>query len=267
MIDSPTSVGDGAEPDVMVTPTDLDGDGVLNAQDNCPMYSNASQGNEDGDALGDPCDPCPIDPASPPSDPDNDGVAGLCDPRPTTAGDMIVLFEGFHGGTVPPTWQVIGNASPAGDDVNLNTSDRGALVPPINAPVNGTVMLKATILQTLGQYDSALAAVIPYNPAQEQGMYCELYAPNAGSTNGRELDIWDSTNNIERGKKAYAWQTNSPYVLVHRKTGNNYNCQVTPMGGAADSVSGSSGANPGTKVGAFVYGANVNVSWLLVVSN
>ena len=266
MIDSPMSVGDGPGPDVMVTATDLDGDGVLNAQDNCPMYSNANQGNEDGDALGDPCDPCPIDPTNPPADPDNDGVPGLCDPRPNTAGDMIVLFEGFHG-TVPATWQVIGNANPAGDDVNLNTTDRAALVPPINAPVNGTVMVKATILQTLGQYDSALAAVIPYNPAQDQGMFCELYAPNAGSTSNREIDIWDSINNTERGKSGYAWQTNTSYVLVASKAANNYTCQATPMGGTPKSVSGSSGANPGTKVAAFIYGANVNVSWMLVVSS
>jgi hypothetical protein len=36
---------------------DCDGDGVLNASDNCPILSNADQKNADGDALGDVCDP------------------------------------------------------------------------------------------------------------------------------------------------------------------------------------------------------------------
>ncbi len=47
---------------------DLDGDGIANAQDNCPdvfnpirPMDNGAQGNADGDALGDVCDPCPLD--------------------------------------------------------------------------------------------------------------------------------------------------------------------------------------------------------------
>lgn len=47
---------------------DTDGDGVPNAQDNCPTVFNPArpmdkgkQENSDGDALGDACDPCPFD--------------------------------------------------------------------------------------------------------------------------------------------------------------------------------------------------------------
>jgi large repetitive protein len=37
-------------------PTDTDGDGVLNATDNCPNVANPTQADSDGDGLGDACD-------------------------------------------------------------------------------------------------------------------------------------------------------------------------------------------------------------------
>jgi len=49
-------------------PGDLDGDGIANEEDNCPMVFNpprpvdgSKQSDQDGDGLGDPCDPCPLD--------------------------------------------------------------------------------------------------------------------------------------------------------------------------------------------------------------
>ena len=266
MVDAPKNIID-APFDVMPTATDLDGDGVPNTTDNCPNYVNPGQGNEDGDPLGDPCDPCPIDPANPPSDPDNDGVSDSCDPRPTTAGDTLVVFDGFHGGVVPGNWQVLGTATPMGDDVNLTAEQNAGIVPPGVTPANGMVMMKATVRQTLGQYDSTLAIVMKYDAGQGNGVYCELYAPNAGSTNNRDIDIWDSIPQATRGQKAYNWQTNVPYTLTMRKTGNAYQCQVTPAAGSGETVSGNTSSNPGTGAGAFIYGANVNISWLLVVAS
>ena len=45
-------------------PPDWDGDGIADANDNCPFIANPSQRNTDGDSLGDACD----------SDDDNDGL-------------------------------------------------------------------------------------------------------------------------------------------------------------------------------------------------
>ena len=50
--------GPGGDPTV----DDSDGDGRVDAEDNCPMIANTAQTDSDGDGLGDLCDPCPLVP-------------------------------------------------------------------------------------------------------------------------------------------------------------------------------------------------------------
>ena len=47
----------------MFTPADSDGDGVSNAEDNCPATADADQTDSDGDHRGEACDACPDTPA------------------------------------------------------------------------------------------------------------------------------------------------------------------------------------------------------------
>jgi len=49
---------------------DTDGDGIPDAQDNCPAIPNPAQTDTDGDGIGDLCDPCPLAP----------GGDGACQP-------------------------------------------------------------------------------------------------------------------------------------------------------------------------------------------
>lgn len=73
-------------------PLDKDGDGVVDAQDNCPALVNAAQADFDGDGVGDACDvdsdgdnivnsedKCPSKASSDNGDLDNDGLGNPCD--------------------------------------------------------------------------------------------------------------------------------------------------------------------------------------------
>lgn len=78
--------------------TDYDGDGIANAQDNCPIVfnpirpmDNGKQADTDNDGLGDACDPCPLDAGSTtcaarnPADEDGDGILMPADNCPGVA--------------------------------------------------------------------------------------------------------------------------------------------------------------------------------------
>jgi len=82
---------------------DTDGDGLINAIDHCPDGP-GGMFDEDQDGIGDDCDKCPI--AKPPAVPDRDGddVDSPCDPDPDTAGDEILLFDGFNGAALGSNW-------------------------------------------------------------------------------------------------------------------------------------------------------------------
>lgn len=56
---------------------DPDDDGVINADDNCPLVSNPGQADEDNDGVGDGCDNCPGEDDR--EDADADGIPDACD--------------------------------------------------------------------------------------------------------------------------------------------------------------------------------------------
>lgn len=68
----PFIISPPSDPDLPnTTPADLDGDGTLNAQDNCSEAFNPNQEDFDQDQVGDMCDLCPV--TSPGADVDADG--------------------------------------------------------------------------------------------------------------------------------------------------------------------------------------------------
>ena len=103
-----------ASPDA--NPDDLDGDGIANAADNCPMRVNADQHDEDGDGRGDACDNCPA--VANPSQVDStetevplqlpDGVGDACDLRPALSGDRLAAFYPFYDPARDAGWTAAG---------------------------------------------------------------------------------------------------------------------------------------------------------------
>ncbi len=58
---------------------DADGDGVFDADDNCPDDANPDQADGDGDDLGDACDNCPVVANPDQADGDGDDLGDACD--------------------------------------------------------------------------------------------------------------------------------------------------------------------------------------------
>lgn len=80
--------------------SDLDGDGIADHQDNCPVNSNTSQTDTNKDGIGDDCDidndgvadvddNCPVDVNINQADSDNDGAGDVCDVFPEDSGETL----------------------------------------------------------------------------------------------------------------------------------------------------------------------------------
>jgi len=105
------AVFDIEETDVIPPPDDdLDDDGIVNVEDNCPSDRNELQSDDDGDSLGDACDSCPLVEDASQVDTDGDSVGDACDPHPLDAGDCLALYESFDDtSSLANRWQVESN--------------------------------------------------------------------------------------------------------------------------------------------------------------
>ena len=77
--------GDACDPD-------MDNDGILNDQDNCPKTPNKDQKDTDRDGLGDACDNCPKHANPDQADDDEDTFGNLCDTNDDKDKDGMSFF-------------------------------------------------------------------------------------------------------------------------------------------------------------------------------
>ncbi len=114
---------------------DADGDGVPDAEDNCPMVPNADQANSDDDEQGDACDldgdgdgvdddvdNCPMDENPAQLDLDRDGEGNVCDDD--ADGDGLDAAAEAAAGTDPLLKDTDGDAVADGEDTCPVRPDR-----------------------------------------------------------------------------------------------------------------------------------------------
>ena len=144
--------------DSTLPPLDQDNDTVPDAQDNCIAVANPTQRNHDGDPLGDDCDRCPHLSSMTDPDGDNDGVGDACDPRPSTSGDLRVLWAGFYDTSEITGWTGQGVFTVSGGYLQQTSANTTGLAPPaaVNVPFVMTQVLVDNLINTNGQIGLAV---------------------------------------------------------------------------------------------------------------
>ena len=103
--------------DLKITPPpDTDGDGVIDANDNCPTVPNPDQADADGDGKGDACDNCPTIANADQADADGDGKGDVCDNCPTVANASQTDSDSDGRGDVCDNCPAVANASQTDTD-------------------------------------------------------------------------------------------------------------------------------------------------------
>lgn len=103
--------------------SDLDGDGVRYAADNCPCVANKEQQDGDSDAIGDACDNCRAAANAQQADADRDGIGDACDNCPAVANYQQADANGDKVGDACPPPTGGGASADADGDGQATSSD------------------------------------------------------------------------------------------------------------------------------------------------
>jgi hypothetical protein len=242
---------------------DVDGDGILNAVDDCPTVYDPAQDNEDGDRFGDVCDPCPIvADADPVADADGDGVSDPCDPHMTTPGDKIVLFEGFDHGT-PANTLDSGMWTFAGGDSTLTSAASAidTLTWPTTAAGSEMIATKLTIDQMFGTGVPRGAGPILEMDAGGRGITCE---PTINAMDVASIGLIDTGPGLPLASDTTVpVAVGDSYEITLVRNGTAYTCSSDHL---AMPLTGTSSLAPaGARRGLRGRATSAHFNWILVV--
>jgi len=164
LVDYPDDPGCSSRADNSEDPDDSDGDGLNDADDNCPGVDNLAQKDRDHDGRGNACDACPRLPATSPNGcPKIERSLTLDYSRGAFRGRLSARKAACRKGQYVTIWQRVG-AIGGGDDVQLgddttNKQGRYVVAEP-RSPGKYYSTAEADTISTAGNCRSAMSAVV-----------------------------------------------------------------------------------------------------------
>jgi large repetitive protein len=244
---------------------DHDGDGIVDAADDCPTVfnpvrplDNGLQANADLDSLGDACDPCPLDPDTTdctlfnPDDPDNDGVLSADDNCPQTRNPDQLDSDGDHKGDLCDACPMQANPGSAACTVSIYDIKNGTVA------VGSTVALANAVVTARignGAFLQVKEGDAGYNGPDFSGIF--VFGNNTVAV-GDRVDVSTATVANFFGELELTGAT-----LMARSSGNELPAPVVVA--PADIVTG--GARAATLEGVLVQVADVTVASLDATPN
>jgi len=243
---------------------DADGDGIKNGVDNCPTVANPGQENEDGDPFGDVCDPCPPFASTTEPDGDGDGVGDACDPHPNTAGDHIYLFEGFDHGVPSSTgWDPFGGVTAPADHLTISSAASYANLG-YTMPSTGRETIWTKVTVTTASAADANAGILDEKGAStEEAIGCDLATVNGSASVAVVHAAAAATSPTIDQSTAFAWITNTGYLLKLVRDGTQYTC--SSGGSTALHTETLVGTTP--EIALWVWSASAKFDYLFVVTS
>jgi hypothetical protein len=238
---------------------DVDGDGIANQQDFC-NHAPGGGYDEDADGFGDECDACPISRPPTKADADGDAVDSPCDPDTSTAGDKIVVFNGFN------------TALPTGTSSAWTVSNGEAVMTPVNPATLEQLTVK---LPTPSNRVTILAAyrveATPAAPITEAGVTGLSILPmgntvvRCGATRSLGDQLRTETNaGIRTVPAQNLFDPTSRYRLAQQIVGAQVNCALIGDREQDADQAASNGENM-IEVGLYARGSAIRFSYILVV--
>ncbi len=107
---------------------DTDGDGVADADDNCPSIANPGQEDFDGDGVGDVCDNCPTVANADQADANGNGVGDACESSCPADLDSNGAVDAADLAVLLGSWGGAGGASDLNGDNTVDAADLAILL-------------------------------------------------------------------------------------------------------------------------------------------